>query len=170
MLEQEIGRRIKEVRREEGLRLADLAASSGFSAGLLSKMEGGKVSSPISTLEVIAKAENHPLVFNCAIGKDRTGVLAAMLLSIIGVPDEDIIEDYTLSGPYMEELLEQIKNNPKAAENVPEVPDYFWKAVPESMEIFLTTLRKNYGSIPTYLKSMGSADGLIERLKEALLV
>jgi len=56
MLEQEIGHRIREVRREKGLRLADLAASSGFSAGLLSKIESGKVSSPISTLEVIAKA------------------------------------------------------------------------------------------------------------------
>ena len=124
----------------------------------------------VRALEVIAAAENHPLVFNCAIGKDRTGVLAAMLLSIIGVPDKDIIEDYTLSGPYMEELLEQIKSNPEAEANVPEVPDYFWKAVPESMEIFLTTLRKQYGSIPGYLKSMGSADGLIERLEKALLV
>ena len=56
MLEQEIGKRIREARRKKGLRLADLAVSSGFSASLLSKIEGGKVSSPISNLEVIAKA------------------------------------------------------------------------------------------------------------------
>jgi transcriptional regulator with XRE-family HTH domain len=56
MLEQQIGNRIREVRRKKGLRLADLASTSGFSAGLLSKIERGKVSSPVSTLGVIAKA------------------------------------------------------------------------------------------------------------------
>jgi protein-tyrosine phosphatase len=124
----------------------------------------------VRALEVIAEAENHPLVFNCAVGKDRTGILAAMLLSLVGVPDKDIIEDYSLSGPYMEELLEQIKNDPRTAENVPQVPDYFWKARPESMELFLTTLRKKHGSIPGYLESMGSKDSLIERLEKALLI
>jgi protein-tyrosine phosphatase len=124
----------------------------------------------VRALEVIAEPENHPLVFNCAVGKDRTGILAAMLLNLVGVPDEDIIEDYSLSGPYMKELLEQIKNDPEAAENVPQVPDYFWKAKPESMELFLTTLRKQYGSIPGYLESMGSKDSLIDRLEKALLV
>ncbi len=123
----------------------------------------------VRALEVIAEAENHPLVFNCAVGKDRTGILAAMLLSLVGVPDEDIIEDYSLSGPYMEELLEQIKNDPRTAENVPQVPDYFWKARPESMELFLTTLRKKHGSITEYLESMGSKDSLTERLEKALL-
>jgi protein-tyrosine phosphatase len=124
----------------------------------------------VRALEIIAEAENHPLVFHCAVGKDRTGILAAMLLSLVGVPDKDIIEDYTLSGPYMEELLKQINSDPKTAENVPQVPDYFWKAAPESMELFLTTLRKQYGSIPGYLESMGSKDSLIERLEKALLV
>ncbi len=56
MLEIEIGKRIRAARCKKGLRLADLASSSGFSAGLLSKIESGKVSSPITTLEVIARA------------------------------------------------------------------------------------------------------------------
>lgn len=56
MLERQVGNRLREARRKKGLRLADLASTSGFSAGLLSKIERGKVSSPISTLEVIAKA------------------------------------------------------------------------------------------------------------------
>jgi len=56
VLEEQIGSRIREVRRSKGLRLADLASASGFSTGLLSKIERGKVSSPISTLEVIARA------------------------------------------------------------------------------------------------------------------
>jgi len=56
MLEKEVGNRLRLTRRQKGLRLKDVALTSGFSAGLLSKIESGKVSSPISTLDVIAKA------------------------------------------------------------------------------------------------------------------
>lgn len=124
----------------------------------------------IQAMEVIAEAENHPLVFHCAIGKDRTGVLAATLLSVIGVQDSDIINDYTLSGPFMEELLKRINSDPELAANAAPLPQYFWKAAPESMELFLTTLRQEYGSIKGYLDSMGSENTLIERLEKALLV
>jgi protein-tyrosine phosphatase len=55
----------------------------------------------MDSLELIADRNNHPLVFHCSVGKDRTGVLAAMLLAAAGVIDEDIIRDYTLSGPFM---------------------------------------------------------------------
>ena len=39
-----------------------------------------------------------PAVFHCTAGKDRTGILAAILLSAIGVRDEDIVDDYMLTG------------------------------------------------------------------------
>jgi len=100
----------------------------------------------IEALEVIAIPENHPLVFNCAVGKDRTGILAAVLLSVLGVEDEDIIEDYSLSGPYMEELLKKINSDPKASQAAQPLPEYFWKASPESMALFLNTLCEEYGS------------------------
>jgi protein-tyrosine phosphatase len=123
----------------------------------------------IEALEVIAEPENHPLVFNCAVGKDRTGILASILLSILGVGDEDIIEDYSLSGPYMEELLKQINSNPKMAEAIKPLPGYFWKAAPESMTLFLSTLRKEYGSTKGYLESLGMEPSLVGRLERALL-
>ncbi len=123
----------------------------------------------IEALEVIAAPENHPLIFNCAVGKDRTGILAAVLLSVLGVADEDIIEDYTLSGPYMEELLKNIGNDPQIPENVKALPGFFWKATAESMALFLNTLRRDYGSIRGYLEFMGSETALVERLERALL-
>jgi protein-tyrosine phosphatase len=124
----------------------------------------------IQAMEVIAEEENHPLIFHCAVGKDRTGVLSAMLLSVIGVQDSDIIEDYTMSGLYIEELLQRISSDPKIAEAVKPLPDYFWTATPESIILFLTTLRQEYGSIPGYLELMGSDKTLVERLEKALLV
>jgi hypothetical protein len=41
----------------------------------------------MDSLELIADRNNHPLVFHCSVGKDRTGVLAAMLLAAAGVTD-----------------------------------------------------------------------------------
>ncbi|MBN1176804.1 MAG: tyrosine-protein phosphatase, partial [Dehalococcoidales bacterium] len=43
----------------------------------------------IEALEVIADPKNHPMVFHCAVGKDRTGMLAAVLLSLLGVAEKD---------------------------------------------------------------------------------
>ncbi len=127
---------------------------------------GGRI---VQALEIIAEPANHPLVFHCAIGKDRTGILAAVLLSVLGVKDEIIIEDYSLSGPYMEQLLKRINSNPETAKNIKPLPDYFWKASPESMSLFLTTLRNEYGSIEDYLKAQDMEPSLIDRLKVALL-
>lgn len=43
------------------------------------------------------RPEGHPVLFHCAAGKDRTGVVAALLLALLDVPDDDIVEDYLLS-------------------------------------------------------------------------
>ena len=56
------------------------------------------------------------------------------------------------------------------ATNAAPLPAYFWQATPESIALFLTTLREEYGSIPGYLEIMGSEDSLVERLEKALLV
>ena len=50
----------------------------------------------VDALEIIAESDNHPLVFHCSAGKDRAGILAAMVLAAMGVVDEDVVEDYTL--------------------------------------------------------------------------
>lgn len=123
----------------------------------------------VAALKIIAEPGNHPLVFHCAIGKDRTGILAAVLLSVLGVKDEDIIEDYSLSTPYMEVLLEHMSNDPKMAEMAGHLPGYFWEAAPESMALFLSTLRREYGSVRDYLKARGVEPSLIERLESSLL-
>jgi protein-tyrosine phosphatase len=124
----------------------------------------------IKALEIIAEPKNHPLVFNCAIGKDRTGMLAAMLLSVLGVADADIIEDYSLSDQYMDALREQLKKADDVPDDVKLLPDFFWRAEPASMALLLSTIRQEYGSIKDYLEFMGCEPSLTERLEKALLV
>ncbi len=124
----------------------------------------------IEALELIASAENHPLVFHCAVGKDRTGIIAAVLLNLLGVEDEDIILDYTLSAEPMKIIKERFKNRPeKPPGNTEDLPDYFWDAAPESMALLLSRLKSEYGTILEYLKERGADASLVKRLEKALL-
>jgi protein-tyrosine phosphatase len=124
----------------------------------------------VEALEVIAAPENHPLVFHCAIGKDRTGLLAAFLLSALGVADKDVIEDYALSGPPMQLIIKRLNSKPETAGFVTRIPAYFWDAVPESMALLLNALKQDYGSTEGYLKENGADASLVKRLENALLV
>jgi len=54
---------------------------------------------------LLAKEESYPLVFHCAAGKDRTGIVAALVLDVLGVSDEVIAADYALSQEAMERLV-----------------------------------------------------------------
>lgn len=49
----------------------------------------------------VANPENWPLVFHCAAGKDRTGVMSGLLLSLVGVSNQTISKDYALSAHFL---------------------------------------------------------------------
>lgn len=51
------------------------------------------------TLRTIADAD-HAVLYNCTDGKDRTGVMTAVLLGVLGVPDKTITKDFVLSNEY----------------------------------------------------------------------
>ena len=120
--------------------------------------------------EIIAESENHPLVFHCSAGKDRTGVLAAVVLTAMGIVDDDVVEDYTLSAPLMKDIRACMTSDPKAAPELKDLPDFQWEASAESMAVFLSLLRREYGSADGYLKANGARSSLVDRLKAALLV
>src|SRR5260370_41936188 len=90
-----------------------------------------------ASLGLIGDRNNHPLVFHCSVGKDRTGVLAALLLAAAGVIDEDIVHDYTLSAPFMLELRDRWRIDPASPPEVKGVPESHWEAMAESMARFL---------------------------------
>lgn len=122
-----------------------------------------------AALEIIAEAENHPVLFHCTVGKDRTGVLAAVVLSILGVGDEDIINDYHMTTPHMAQFIERMKDIPEAADMLKNLPAYFWEASRESMELVLAETRRDFGSLRGYMEAQGVDNGLFDRLEEALL-
>jgi protein-tyrosine phosphatase len=124
----------------------------------------------INALEIISIKENHPLVFHCSAGRDRTGFLASILLSVLGVPSSQIEKDYCLSEPCIRNIVNQRKANPEINDVNTGLPEYFWKTVPSSIALLLSTLKKEYGSVGNYLKNRGAEPSLVRRLKQSLLV
>jgi protein tyrosine/serine phosphatase len=92
-----------------------------------------------------------------AAGKDRTGVLASIILSLAGASDAAIAKDYALTRigiePVKEFLLQFFtKSNPQWTEETPGVREFF--AIKESyMLAFLDAVRKEYGGMEEYVKS-----------------
>ena len=124
----------------------------------------------VDALEIIAERDNHPLIFHCSAGKDRAGVLAAMALAAIGVVEEDIVEDYILSAPHMKAIRAHMTSDPETAQGVKDLPDFQWEATAESMAVFLSLVRREYGSAEGYVRANGASSSLVDRLRAALLV
>ena len=93
-----------------------------------------------------------------------------MILAAMGVVDEDVVEDYTLSAPLMKDIRDRMTGDPDTAQGVKDQPDFQWEASAESMAVFLSLLRREYGSADGYLKANGAGGSLVDRLKVALLV
>ena len=109
------------------------------------------------------------LVFHCSAGKDRTGVLAAMVLTAMGVVDDDVVEDYALSAPLMKDIRDRMTRDPVTGPGVKDLPDFQWEAAAESMIVFLSLVKREYGSAEGYLQANGARRSLVDRLKTALL-
>ena len=118
----------------------------------------------------LANADNLPAVFHCAAGKDRTGVLAAMVLSTIGVADHVIVADYAISGANMAELVERLKRDrPEALTAMNEQPSAYMAAPPEAMKRLLAHVNAEYGSMTGYVNSIGISTDVIDSLAASLL-
>lgn len=121
-------------------------------------------------LTILADADDLPAVFHCAAGKDRTGVLAAMVLSLLGVDDEVIVADYAISGANMDRLVEQLqRDRPEALTAMNDQPSAYLAAPPAAMERLLAHVHATYGSWPAYVRSIGIDDDVVAALRANLL-
>ncbi|RKR90645.1 protein tyrosine/serine phosphatase [Micromonospora pisi] len=114
----------------------------------------------------IADEDTAPVVVHCVAGKDRTGVVCALTLSLLGVSDADIAADYALSTEASERFRAWISTHlPTAAP----LPRPFYSSPAEAMMLFLTELRQQHGSTEEYLLSAGLTRGQIATLRAHLL-
>ena len=124
-----------------------------------------------AALHLLGDAGSYPLLFHCAAGKDRTGVLAATVLSLLGVADDDIARDYALSREGMGRMTTWLEENaPEAVDAMADQPAAFLSAPPAAMRLFLDSMRSRHGSMQDYAEAIGIAEDLLHRVRENLLV
>jgi protein tyrosine/serine phosphatase len=121
-------------------------------------------------LRVIADPDRLPAAFHCAAGKDRTGVLAALVLSLVGVDDDTIAADYGLSRHGMDRLVEWIRATyPERVDTMTDQPTPFLQAPDDAMHLFLADLRELHGSVEAYAASVGAGPDVVDSLRANLL-
>ena len=84
-------------------------------------------------LQAIAEAP-QAVLFHCTAGKDRTGVVAALLLWLAGVSEEDILADYIVSGPYLQQML-RAKMHKRGSQEPIKLPSLN-NSIPEHRPVF----------------------------------
>lgn len=116
----------------------------------------------LNIMRVFAKAKGGVL-YHCTAGKDRTGVISALLLLLAGVCKRDILADYQVSQAYLSSMLEQFcKSNKDVDINIitPKI---------EYMEKFLDMFQQKYNSVEEYFSQIGLSDSEVLQLKTKLI-
>ncbi|EFR93411.1 protein-tyrosine phosphatase, putative, partial [Listeria innocua FSL J1-023] len=98
-----------------------------------------------------------PFVFHCTAGKDRTGVLAALLLTLLDIPEKTIFDDYAITNRYQDNILQEMGGIVSLFSNGSEKIDLeafrpMAEARPEYLEIAFDEMKKQYGSVDDYLE------------------
>ncbi|MCJ8013513.1 tyrosine-protein phosphatase [Paenibacillus sp. KQZ6P-2] len=122
----------------------------------------------LRVFQLLASGGGQAVLFHCSAGKDRTGVTAALLLGLAGVPEETIIADYSLTGECIAPLMEELRKG--KPEGLPdESYDKFLGSDPGNMIMMLEHLKAKYGGAENYLASIGLTEPELNALRAKLL-
>lgn len=122
-------------------------------------------------IEALARPAALPAVFHCAAGKDRTGVLAALVLRLLGVRVEDIADDYALSAVATARWERALRNGrPNDTELAwPYLPPTIRRSDSRTVLTFMRYLDRDYGSVEGFATHLGIAPSTVQRFRSVLL-
>lgn len=156
--------RISELIRKVGVDVPDLMLEHYY---IMARDSGPQFASALGAI-ADALDRGEPVVFHCAAGKDRTGLVAALLLGGLGVPDDHIAADYGQSALALPALRAWFvdRGEPAPAKRMQAMglsADLMKKlmvAEPATMLALLSWLRQQHGSIDGYLAHIGAQDSI----------
>lgn len=130
---------------------------------------GAEIGSIVFTL---AAGDSGAMLFHCTAGKDRTGLLAALILEVLGVSRHDVLDDYELSASRQRPAEVRSALRRFTDRGVPPEAVAGLLAAPRSaLSAVLDVLDRDYGGIERYLSEAGSIDrGAISAIRSSLLV
>jgi protein tyrosine/serine phosphatase len=123
-----------------------------------------------SIFHIFAQEASYPLVFHCVAGKDRTGVVAALLLDLLGVPDETIAIDYQLTDRATKAWFERMQQTrPDELASFNQLPQILFSSNPQTILSLLDVIRRSSGSVEEWLTTLGITTGEILSIRDLLL-
>ena len=120
-----------------------------------------------AVLAALAVPGALPAVVNCTAGKDRTGLIVALLLGLAGVPEETIVADYALSGACLAGVYLDEARQRAAAQGFSY--DLLVLCDPDFMRATLAHLNQRYGGIEAYVRTAGLGEAEIDQLRRAMV-
>lgn len=120
-------------------------------------------------INLLSQQSVLPAVFHCAAGKDRTGILAALVLGVLGVDESIIAADYGLTRSATTRLRTWARQHqPELADLYDRMPPRFTAADPRAMTIILNDITSRYGSVRNYVREIGVSDDAVRAMSDAL--
>ena len=123
--------------------------------------------SVLGALDVIAHSTGATVV-HCAAGKDRTGTVVGLALSVAGVADEDVVADYVATGERIDRVVARLMTRPAYAEVLRDQPMSHHVPKPETMQRILTVLREQHGGAAGWLRANGWTHAAVTLLRDRL--
>lgn len=118
---------------------------------------------------VSALSQTTPAVFHCAAGKDRTGVLAALILSAVGVERAAVVADYAATAERLPGVSARLRRLPTYGPGLVDVPDSDLVPRAATMAELLDRLDAEHGGAAGWLRSAGVTDEELGRLRRRLV-
>ena len=113
----------------------------------------------------LAQPMNQPALFHCSAGKDRTGVLAATILDVLGVGREDIVNDYLATNEVIDAILVRLQGMPGFLDSTREGI----MAPRSAIEKYLDVTQREFGGSEAYLLHHGVHQRTIDHFRESML-
>ena len=123
----------------------------------------------VETVEAIADVTNHAVLVNCFFGKDRTGVLIALVLEALGVERDAIVADYARSAGPVRDMVVRLAADEVYAETIARTDPSRLAAEPDTMVEFLATLDERDGGAVRWLTCAGLSADTLAQLHAAFL-
>jgi protein-tyrosine phosphatase len=121
----------------------------------------------VAAVRSIAHDQGAALV-HCAAGKDRTGVVVALALTVAGVRPQAVVADYAATGERTEAILSRLRRSPTYARDIDSLPAEAHRARPETMAAFLEQMDARYGGVARWLTDHGLETGELDLLRTKL--
>jgi protein tyrosine/serine phosphatase len=159
-----------EVLPDEALPWIDLEPSADLGNSSASVYFSYLVDRPDSVLAALRAVANAPgaALVHCAAGKDRTGTVVALALTLAGVERDAVVADYAASSERVEEVVARLLASPTYEENLRGRPIESHLSHPEAMTRLLHHIEQNHGGVEALLTRMGWTDEDTAQLRAKL--